>query len=282
MRGFRVDPTRAPFSGSPFFFLRSIPAIRSSQRVLPDDCASPSPCFTADFLALSHGANLDDPPRLQDPNSSTSSSSRIDALHGVIEPVLRAHGVEAVEVTLNREQGGWVLRVTIEVPGRTDPGAGVTLAMCADVSRDVARGLDVADIIEHAYNLEVTSPGVERPLRTAAEFTRFAGQPAKVVLLKAAADGQKALRGVIEKVDGEQVTLNADGKTVTFSVPDVKHAHLVFEFGAVSPKGSKPGKTSKPGKKKSDAGSAGSGAKAPARQQKGDAADASARPAKAK
>ncbi|MFO0658847.1 MAG: ribosome maturation factor RimP [Polyangiaceae bacterium] len=193
----------------------------------------------------------------------------------MIEPVLRAHGVEAVEITLNREQGGWVLRVTIEVPGRTEPGAGVTLDMCADVSRDISRTLDVADMIEHAYNLEVTSPGVERPLRTAAEFARFAGQPAKVMFSKALPDGQKVIRGLIEKVDGDRVTLVSDGKAIEFVVADVKQANLVFELGA-SPKGSKPGKS---GKKKSDAGSAGSGAKAPARQQ-GDAVGA--RPTKAK
>ena len=65
-------------------------------------------------------------------------------------------------------------------PGRsTDGGGGVTLDDCAEVSRDASAVLDVEDIIPHHYNLEVSSPGLDRPLRTPAEFARFAGKTAR-------------------------------------------------------------------------------------------------------
>lgn len=162
----------------------------------------------------------------------------------VLEPVARAHGVDVVEVTFKPERGGWVLRISIEAPGSTEPGAGVTIERCAEMSRDVSAALDVADVIHQNYSLEVSSPGVERPLRTAAEFARFQGKRAKVVLSEAGPDGQFAYDGAIVRVEGETVTLAAGGGgEVSLPVAHVKRAHLVFEFGPAP----RPGAKGRPG-----------------------------------
>jgi ribosome maturation factor RimP len=182
--------------------------------------------------------------------------NRDEELLGVITPVVAAHGLAVFEVSLQRERSGWVLRVVVENPNSSEPGSGVTLDVCAEVSRDLSHALDVAEPITHAYSLEVASPGVERKLRSAEEFRRFQGQSAKVLLAKPAPDGQRALRGRIEAVEGDVVTMVVDGKPIDFPFSDVREGHLLFEFGAGSPKkatrGAHPGKA--PGNAKRHAG----------------------------
>lgn len=154
-------------------------------------------------------------------------------VRALVEPVLPAHGVSLVELEWATDQGGWVLRLTIERPGSTDRGGGVTLADCADVSRDVSAALDAQEeVIPHHYNLEVSSPGVERPLRTEAEFARFSGQLAKVKLARPAPDGQRVLRGALDQAPAGQVAVIVDGKRIAVPFADVVEAHLVFEIGA--------------------------------------------------
>jgi len=163
------------------------------------------------------------------------------AVEAVVLPILRAHGVDLVELTFKTEQGTWVLRVTVEQPGAVEPGAGLTLDLLAEISRDLSSALDVAELIEHRYNLEVSSPGLERPLRSPAEYRRFAGKPAKVYLSQPAPDGQRVLRGVIVGVDDERITVEVDGRPIDVPFENVSRGHLVFEMGRskARPKGSK-------------------------------------------
>lgn len=181
------------------------------------------------------------------------ADSKVDAeaLARLVEPILYAHGLAAFEISLRREQPGWVLRVTVENPTTHEPGFGVTLDVCAECSRDLSHALDAEDLIPFAYTLEVGSPGVERPLRSAAEFARFQGKRAKVVLRKATPDGQKALKGEIVEVAGTTVSLRADDKVQTFDEADVDRAHLVFDFGHKTP-GARPEKRPSAKKPKQD------------------------------
>lgn len=163
-------------------------------------------------------------------------------LEAVIEPIARAHGAEVVDLEFKSDTTGWVLRVFVEKLGSSDSGAStrdaaVDLELCAGVSRDLSPALDVADLIPHRYHLEVSSPGIERPLRTARDFQRFAGQKAKLRLAIAVA-GQKALRGVIGFERGK-VTVEQDGKTYEVELADVERANLVFEFGPAPKPGGK-------------------------------------------
>ena len=160
----------------------------------------------------------------------------------VAEPVLRAHGAELVDVEFKSENRGWVLRVFVEKLGSSATNAStkdaaVDLTLFANVARDLSPALDVADVIPHRYHLEVSSPGVERPLKTLKDFVRFTGQKAKLKLHNAV-KGQKVLVGII-KTRGDVVIVDDSGREYEVPFGDVEHARLVFEFGAPA---SKPGK----------------------------------------
>jgi ribosome maturation factor RimP len=185
-----------------------------------------------------------------------------------IAPVLSAHGVDLVDLEWATDRAGWVLRVTIERPGAAglaDPTGGVTLADCADVSHDVSSVLDVEDLIAARYHLEVSSPGLDRPLRSAAEMARFAGRLARVKLSRPAPDGQRVLRGTLAGVSGDggeaQIAVIVDGKRIEAPFADVAEANLVFEL-ASQPKPGQPkaGQPKKPAARH-DGSQAGSGAR---------------------
>jgi ribosome maturation factor RimP len=164
-------------------------------------------------------------------------------VRAAIDPVLAARGVALVDLEWLTERSGWILRLSIErldlgggaapnPAGSLDGGGCVTLADCAEVSRDVSALLDVEDFIHHRYHLEVSSPGVDRPLRTEAEFARFAGQTAKVKLSRPAPDGQRVLRGHLDRAPSGRVAVVVDGNRLEVPFADVAEANLVLELGA--------------------------------------------------
>lgn len=160
-----------------------------------------------------------------------------ERLNAVIEPVVHAHGAELVDLELKNE-AGWILRVFVEKAGASaeklsTKDAAVNLELCSNIARDLSPALDAADPIPHRYNLEVSSPGVERPLKKPADFVRFAGEKAKLKLKNAIA-GQKVLVGVLGSVNDGVVDI-VDGEH-SYNVPleDVLSARLVFEFGPPS------------------------------------------------
>jgi len=156
-----------------------------------------------------------------------------DRLISVVEPVLRAHGVDPVELIWRTDSHGWVLYLTIERPGTPDPSAGITLDLCADISRDVSAALDVAEIIPTArYRLEVGSPGIDRALYHPADYARFAGRQAKVKI-REPIDGQHVLRGCLKGLDDQgQVILEADGKEHRFPTGMIESGRLSFDWQA--------------------------------------------------
>lgn len=165
----------------------------------------------------------------------------------LLAPVLSAHGVILFDLEWLTDRLGWVLRLTIEREGSTEEGGGVTLADCAEVSRDASAVLDVEDLIPHHYHLEVSSPGVDRPLRSAADFARFAGKTAKVKLSRPAPDGQRVLRGTVASCEGgpdPKVAMIVDGKRIEVPFADVAEANLVFELSAQPKKKSGSGRAS--------------------------------------
>jgi len=170
-----------------------------------------------------------------------------DALLRVVEPVVRAHGAEVVDLELKPDRGGWVLRVLVEKAGAaahklSTRDAAVDLELCSEVSRDLSPALDVVDLIPHAYNLEVGSPGVERPLRGAADFARFQGQKAKLKLRESLA-GQRVIVGIIEgggAEGGGTIRVSEGGRTHEVPLAAVERARLVFELSAQPKKAHKP------------------------------------------
>jgi ribosome maturation factor RimP len=169
-------------------------------------------------------------------------------LEAAITPVLRAHGVDTAEISYQMERGGWVLRVTVEsLESTSEPVAvgaePIHLGLLTEISRDLSSALDVADVIPHRYQLEVSSPGLDRPLRSLRDFERAKGQLAKVHLLRPTPDGQRVLRGTIAGATDGAIDMTVDGKAVRAPFEDVERAHLVFEL-PTHPKGWRP----KPGK----------------------------------
>lgn len=156
-----------------------------------------------------------------------------DRVIAAVEPVLRAHGVDAVELIWRTDGKGMVLYLTVERPGTSDPSAGITLDLCAEISRDLSAALDVTDVISARYRLEVGSPGVERPLYAQRDYVRFAGRQAKLKLKQPLADGQRVLRGCLKGADAEgKVVVESDGQEHHLDVSDVETARLAFDWQA--------------------------------------------------
>jgi ribosome maturation factor RimP len=184
---------------------------------------------------------------MQASNENTSKTViDLDRIRAVVQPVLSTHGVSLVDVEWFTEQGAWTLRLTIERESAVaagDVGGGVTLEDCAEVSRDVSSVLDVQDdIIAHKYSLEVSSPGLDRKLRTATDFQRFVGKTARVKLSKPAPDGQRLLRGPLAEAPEGMVAVIVDGKRIEAPYADVAEARLVFELAPQPKKGTRQNK----------------------------------------
>ena len=127
----------------------------------------------------------------------------VESIQSYLEELLPDLGLELFDVQFRQEDRGWVLRVFIDTP---DDSSGVSLDQCGQVSRELGQYLDVEDIIEHAYNLEVSSPGLERPLRSPDEFARHKGKLCKI-RLHDAIDNQKVFVGEIVGVSGDEIVL---------------------------------------------------------------------------
>ncbi|CAM3168321.1 ribosome maturation factor RimP [Xenorhabdus nematophila] len=110
-----------------------------------------------------------------------------------------------------------------------DSEEGITVDNCADVSHQVSAVLDVEDPISVLYNLEISSPGLERPLFTAEHYQRFIGEEVNVVL-RMAMQNRRRWQGIIKAVDGEMITVTVDGKDEVFALSNIQKANLVPHF----------------------------------------------------
>jgi len=137
-------------------------------------------------------------------------------------PILRK-GMELVDIEWRRERAGWVLRLFIAKPG------GVTIGDCVKISEMVGKILDKEDLIHHPYNLEVSSPGIERPLKKKEHFERFRGEKAKITL-KDPLEGRKNIRGIILGVKEDKVKIEAEGKIWEIELNKIKKAYLQPEI----------------------------------------------------
>lgn len=145
----------------------------------------------------------------------------IEKVREFAESLLPSMNLELFDIQFRQEDRGWVLRLFI------DNEDGVSVDHCAQVSREISAYLEVEDVIEHAYHLEISSPGLERPLRSAEEFGRFVGQAAKIKL-HLPVNKQKVFIGTIEMVgENGQITLQPDDSdTITFTMDDINQARL--------------------------------------------------------
>jgi ribosome maturation factor RimP len=163
------------------------------------------------------------------------TASVVDQVRGVAARVAAAFGLEIFDVQFRREGQGMVLRILIDRPGRSATAEdSVSVDDCARVSRDVSALLDVDDVVPTAYTLEVSSPGLDRPLRHVDDYRRFTGRRAKLVM-REAVDGQKYFKGVLAGVEQDDdrtvVVVEAeDGKRHRVPVDVITRANLEVEF----------------------------------------------------
>ena len=150
----------------------------------------------------------------------------------LVQPIMDDLGLELVDLLYQRESRGWMLRFFIDKEG------GINLDDCAQASREISAILDVEDVIPNVYTLEVSSPGIERPLKKAKDFVRFSGQLIKVkTVLSCDPDERgrkrKSFVGMLDGLDGEDVLLTLKEKKATqirIALDQIDSANLEFEF----------------------------------------------------
>lgn len=175
--------------------------------------------------------------------ASSDAASIRKRVWALVDPVVVHAGYELVDVRFVTEPGGWVLRVFIDLPA-PDPGneaQDVDLDDCERISRELSALLDVEDPIAQAYSLEVSSPGIDRPLVTPGHFRRFVGAEIKASLMHGVPTPQggerKNFRGILESVEGADDEAKAkvivDGQPWMFAISDVDVAKIVPDWDEV-------------------------------------------------
>lgn len=144
-------------------------------------------------------------------------------IQAVIVPVVESMGCELVGIEYGRQGNRGLLRVYID----KENGVGVT--DCQRVSHQLSGVLDVEDVVQGQYQLEVSSPGLDRPLFTLEHFERFAGHKAKLTLVSPI-DGQRKFRGTLQGVEGEQVIVSIGENELVLTLGAIDKANLIAEF----------------------------------------------------
>lgn len=148
----------------------------------------------------------------------------VDA-EALVRPVVEGAGLELVEVVFRNEDPRHVLRVTIDREG------GVDLEVISALSEKISRRLDLEDFGRGRYELEVSSPGIERPLRTPAQFHRFVGTQVRVRTV-APIDGARSHTGALVAADDDGIVVAVDGAERRFAYADVASARTVVDWDA--------------------------------------------------
>jgi len=155
----------------------------------------------------------------------------LERIRSIAERVAASHGLEIWDIQSRRETSGHVVRVFIDRPGpASTPEESVSIEDCEQVNREIGTILDVEDPLPFTYTLEVSSPGLDRPLRDAGDYDRFAGRLAKIVV-KEAVDNQKAFEGRLRGTDAEDVLLEApNGRLHRLPLRLITRGRLEVEF----------------------------------------------------
>ncbi len=143
----------------------------------------------------------------------------------VLDPILASLGLSLWDLEFKKEGPKWLLRVYID-----REGSGVTLNDCEAVSRDLGAVLDIEDLIDHAYTLEVSSPGLDRSLTRPEHYRKCAGRPVKIKTYQPI-EGHKVLIGVLKGIEGDVVTLElSSGSVITIPREMIARASLEVVF----------------------------------------------------
>ena len=155
----------------------------------------------------------------------------LEQIRAIAERVAASRGLTIWDIQSRRESSGHVVRVFIDRPGPASTAEdSVSIDDCAEVNREMSTILDVEDPLPIAYTLEISSPGLDRPLRGEDDYRRFAGRLAKVVVSEAV-DNQKAFEGRLRGLDGGEVLLEApNGRMHRLPLRLITRGRLEVEF----------------------------------------------------
>ena len=157
--------------------------------------------------------------------------SPLERIREIAARVASAYGLDIFDVELKREGGQQVLRVILDRPGPAATAEeSVSIDDCARVAEELSTLIDVEDVMPATYTFEVSSPGLDRPLRGVEDFRRFAGRWAKIVT-SAPVNRQTAFAGRVKGIEGEDVLFESEGKTlVRLPLRLIARARLEVEF----------------------------------------------------
>jgi len=148
----------------------------------------------------------------------------VSDIWSIIEPVVEGMGYEVVDIEYRPHPTDGLLRIYIDGPD------GIVLEDCSAVSLQISSVLDVEDPIPGQFNLEISSPGMDRPLRKIADFERFAGSTVKIKLTVPTLEGQRNFTGKLKGIENEDVILEMDGETHYLALDSIDKARIVPQF----------------------------------------------------
>ncbi len=151
------------------------------------------------------------------------SDSLLQEIERLVTPILDEMGIELVDVAYFSGTGRHILRIYADRP------TGITLDDCAVVSREIGHLLDVSDLLEQQYVLEVSSPGLDRPLKREKDFFRSVGKRIRIKTT-VSLEGRRNFSGILRSVQNGMIKLELEDAVVSIPEKSVKKANLVFDF----------------------------------------------------
>lgn len=137
----------------------------------------------------------------------------------LVMPLLEEKGMELVDLQYRHENTGWVLRLFIDKPG------GMTVDDCAGISRELGHHLDVKELIPYNYHLEVSSPGVNRPLKKMDDFKKFTGFSVQITTTTPL-ENRRNFTGLLKAVNDDSIIIEIDGRDLSIPFPLINKANL--------------------------------------------------------
>ncbi len=150
------------------------------------------------------------------------SKEIVDRVCAIADPILSNEGMELVEIEYRRESQGWVLRLYIDKAG------GVTLNDCTHISQEVGRSLDVEDFISTPYTLEISSPGLPRPLKKEKDFIKYCNQIIKVKTIDPI-ENRRRFKGKLLGISENRIEIEMEGGIIQIPVSNVAKANLEID-----------------------------------------------------
>jgi ribosome maturation factor RimP len=145
----------------------------------------------------------------------------VGEIWNLLGPVIAARGMEILEIEYRREPAGWVLRIFL------DKEPGVSVEDCAEISRIAGDLLDMADLIRTPYNLEVSSPGVDRPLRKLEHFQKQVGNIIEVRTISPV-QGRRNFKGELKQAAFEEIIMECEARSFAIPLPLIERARLLY------------------------------------------------------